>query len=60
MKLGWDENDAALAAFANGVGLVANSSEVLNVVDTKDALMKIADEIKKTMPKFFMRSRKVL
>ncbi len=54
---GWNENDAALAAFANGVGLIANASKIVGVKNDREALLKIAEIVKQAMPGFVFNKR---
>lgn len=58
IQVGWKEKDAALSVFANGVGLLANST--LNEVDDLEILRHIASLIRLEFPSFSIKDRKSL
>ena len=54
----WEEIDAALATFANAVGMLANSA--LNEIDDTEALRRIAASVRLRFPAFAIKDRKSL
>jgi putative DNA methylase len=56
IESGWEEDDAALAAYANAVGILANASEVKSC-STPDALRTIADYTEDRYPSFIISNR---
>jgi hypothetical protein len=58
IRLGWEEIDAALATFANAVGMLANSA--LNEIDDIEALRRIAASVRARFPTFAIKDRKSL
>ena len=58
IRLGWEEIDAALATFANVVGMLANSAP--NQIDDLEALRRIAASVRLRFPSFSIKDRKPL
>jgi len=58
-ELGWKDSDAGLAAFANGVALLANSDYV-EKTDDLTALRAIEGIVRELIPSFLVKDRKSL
>ena len=58
MQAGWKEKDAALAVFANGVGLLANCT--ITGADDMAILRHIVLLIRAEFPTFSLKDRKSL
>jgi len=56
---GWSEYDAALAVFAHGVGILANTSQIVDSNDI-DAMVAIEQVVKAQAPSFKVVKRKSL
>jgi putative DNA methylase len=59
IRWGWSEFDAALAMFAQGVGMIANSKKIIDKSDI-EVMILIERIIKKTIPSFKVVKRKSL
>jgi putative DNA methylase len=59
IEWGWDDNDAALAVFAHGVGLLANVQQVEHESDL-EAMTTIEQIIRGKVPSFKIVKRKSL
>jgi putative DNA methylase len=56
----WNEEDTALAVFANGVALLANAQKVNGVSDDIEALRALESVVKEKIPSFSVKNRKSL
>lgn len=57
---GWQENDVAIALFAQGVGLMANTEKVLDCESDEQALMALEKIVKEKFPTFKVQKRRSL
>jgi hypothetical protein len=59
LEAGWQDQDIAVALFAQGVGLVANAARVTDSAD-RSALDAIAAVVRQTCPNFKVSGRQSL
>jgi len=59
-NVGWSDSDTALAIFANGVGMLANSSEIIGNKDDLEILQSLELIVKEIIPSFKVQRRKSL
>lgn len=57
---GWNESDTAIAVYANGVAMLANSSKIEGCNNDADALLRIEAILKQKIPSFKVVKRKSL
>src|SRR5690625_567833 len=60
LNTGWTEEDAGLAVFANGVGLMANAIKIQGVENDTEALIQIGKLVNKHFPSFKIKIRSSL
>lgn len=60
LDLGWSEEDAGLAVFANGVALMANASEITGVKNDTEALILLGEKVTEHFPSYKVKVRKSL
>ena len=56
-EVGWSDKDTALAIFANGIGLLANSSGVTGCKDDLEALQLLKEVVNEKFPLFNIEKR---
>jgi hypothetical protein len=59
-EAGWHDSDIAMAAFAHGVAMVANSREVTDCEDDRAALLELSEVVREEFPKFKVTTRRSL
>lgn len=57
LEAGWNKKDAALAAFANSVGMLANAKTVVGVQNDLEALKKCGNVVNEYFPEFKLKIR---
>jgi putative DNA methylase len=60
LAVNWNEQDTALAVFANGVAMLSNAEKVTGVADDIEALRALESIVKETIPSFSVNNRKSL